>query len=340
MRAANVRKVSTNAVAPTIDFQPISFSGGCRGLGRSNVGLLHDCHKWKRFYSRGHRVPHPKAFRTVVRVLRVDLVDYSHNLVPYEEGWQLQKQLVDHVCQQTDSDNKAGVVVILQHLPVYTLGAGSTEKNLLFEPEHSPYPLYRTERGGEVTYHGPGQLVMYPVLNLRHFKQDLHWYLRQLEEVIIRALSEVSGLQGERVEGLTGVWVGGNKVAAIGVRASRWVTYHGLALNVSTDLSHFSKIVPCGIADKGVTSIMHLMQQEQQKSTSKFIPSSNINGTGQQVNPAASSSARGAQENERVLEQHLLREYQHGLLDSFEQVFGVELVADLEATREVALQTR
>lgn len=129
-------------------------------------------------------------------------------------------------------------------------------------------------------------------------------------------------------------------MAAIGVRASRWVTYHGLALNVSTDLSHFSKIVPCGIADKGVTSIMHLMQQEQQKSTSKFIPSSNSNGTGQQVNPAASSSARGAQENERVLEQHLLREYQHGLLDSFEQVFGVELVADLEATREVALQTR
>ncbi|KAJ9521453.1 hypothetical protein QJQ45_008761 [Haematococcus lacustris] len=111
------------------------------------------------------------------------------------------------------------VAVLLQHEPVFTLGTGSTESNLLFDPAASSIPLFRTERGGEVTYHGPGQLVLYPLLHLTQHQQDLHWYLRALEDVVIRALDQVSGLQGERLPGLTGVWVQGKKVAAIGVRA-------------------------------------------------------------------------------------------------------------------------
>ncbi len=110
---------------------------------------------------------------------------------------------------------------LLQHPPTYTLGAGSTVDNLKFSQSDSPLPLFRVERGGEVTYHGPGQLVMYPILNLQRHQPDLHWYLRNLEEVVIRALEEVSGLRGERIPGLTGVWVDGHKVAAIGVRAKK-----------------------------------------------------------------------------------------------------------------------
>ena len=109
-----------------------------------------------------------------------------------------------------------------------------------------------------MTYHGPGQLVLYPILNLRQFEADLHWYLRTLEDVVIDTLAEF-GLQGERIEGLTGVWVDGAKVGAIGVRAKRWITYHGLALNVTTDLSPFRDIVPCGIEDRPVTSMYDLL---------------------------------------------------------------------------------
>ncbi|EFJ49466.1 hypothetical protein VOLCADRAFT_59336, partial [Volvox carteri f. nagariensis] len=152
-------------------------------------------------------------------------------------------------------------LLLLQHPPVYTMGAGSTTDNLRFPPGSPPIPLFRTERGGEVTYHGPGQLVMYPILDLQALKPDLHWYLRQLEEVVIRALDLVSGLKGERLEGLTGVWVEGAKVAAIGVRAKKWVSYHGLALNVVTDLAPFSRIVPCGISDRPVTSVRQLLLQ-------------------------------------------------------------------------------
>lgn len=145
-------------------------------------------------------------------------------------------------------------MLLLEHSPVYTLGQGSDIQFLKFDPVQSSVEVVRIERGGEVTYHCPGQLVGYPILNLAHYQKDLHWYLRQLEEVVIRVLTEY-GLEGTRIPGLTGVWVEGYKVAAIGIKVSRWITMHGFALNVCPDLSGFQAIVPCGIADKPVGSL-------------------------------------------------------------------------------------
>jgi lipoyl(octanoyl) transferase len=125
---------------------------------------------------------------------------------------------------------------------------------LKFNPEKSEYELYRIERGGEVTYHCPGQLVGYPILNLQHYQTDLHWYLRRLEEVIICVLDSYR-LKGYRIPGLTGVWLEDKKVAAIGIKVRRWITMHGFALNVCPDLSGFKYIIPCGIENKSVTSL-------------------------------------------------------------------------------------
>ena len=120
-------------------------------------------------------------------------------------------------------------VWLLQHPPCYTLGRGASDQHLLFDPSDPPAPLHRIDRGGEVTHHMPGQLVAYPVLDLRRRRCDLHWYLRELEQVVLDVLSQL-GLCGERVEGMTGVWLDGRKVAAIGVGCRRWITQHGLAL--------------------------------------------------------------------------------------------------------------
>lgn len=174
--------------------------------------------------------------------------DLSRHLVPYVDAWEWQKAAVEaRLSALNNGTPLCDTVLLLQHPPVYTLGTRSTLDNVLFDASNPPAEIYRTERGGEVTYHGPGQLVMYPILDLRNQQMDLHWYLRSLEEVIIRALKTSCGIVGERVEGMTGVWADGCKVAAIGVRVSRWVTYHGLALNVSTDLSPFKEIIPCGL---------------------------------------------------------------------------------------------
>lgn len=129
-----------------------------------------------------------------------------------------------------------------------------------FDPTEDTNLLYRTERGGEVTYHCPDQLVGYPILNLQRHQRDLHWYLRQLEEVIIQLLA-VYGLRGDRLEGLTGVWVEGRKVAAIGIKVKRWITMHGFALNVCPDLTGFTKIVPCGIGDRPVGSLAQFLPE-------------------------------------------------------------------------------
>lgn len=154
----------------------------------------------------------------------------------------------------------ADTVILLQHSPVYTMGTASTEDYLNFDIKDAPFNVYRTERGGEVTYHGPGQLVMYPIINLRNHEMDLHWYLRMLEEIVIRVLSSTFSIKASRLDGLTGVWVGNQKVAAIGIRVSKWITYHGLALNVTTDLTPFNWIVPCGIRDRKVGNIKGLLE--------------------------------------------------------------------------------
>ncbi|KAL6770239.1 LPL2 [Auxenochlorella protothecoides x Auxenochlorella symbiontica] len=226
----------------------------------------------------------------------VALYDYWDRIVPYEQAWSLQHRLLEEV---QAGMHGVGAVILLQHSPVYTLGAGSTIDHLRFDPSNPPHPLFRTERGGEVTYHGPGQLVMYPILDLKQLTQDLHWYLRSLEEVAIRALEAVSGIEGKREPGRTGVWVDGRKLAAIGVRARRWVTCHGLALNVAPDLGPFSSIVPCGIAGREVGSVWEASREAEDDRQDSSI------------------QAQQAQ---------LLREYAVALLEAAEDVFVMRLV--------------
>ncbi|KMZ59451.1 Lipoyltransferase [Zostera marina] len=186
--------------------------------------------------------------------------DLHDELVPYEEAWSLQKSLVEkRRILMAEDDDSSDMLIILQHHPVYTLGTNSAEKYLNFQMKDAPFDVFRTERGGEVTYHGPGQLVVYPILNLRYHNMDLHWYLRSLEEVVIRVLASSFSIKAKRLDGLTGVWVGNSKVCALGIRVTQWITYHGLALNVNVDLSPFEHIVPCGIKDRRVGSIARIL---------------------------------------------------------------------------------
>ncbi|WP_072621410.1 lipoyl(octanoyl) transferase LipB [Spirulina major] len=175
----------------------------------------------------------------------------------YPTVWQWQRALLK---ARLDNPALADVLLLVEHPPVYTLGTGSTLDHLKFDPAQSPAALHRTERGGEVTYHCPGQLVGYPIVNLCRHQPDLHWYLRQLEAVIIQTLAAF-GVQGERVPGLTGVWVEGVKVAAIGIKVKRWITMHGFALNVCPDLAGFEQIVPCGIRDRAVGSLVQFVPE-------------------------------------------------------------------------------
>ena len=175
----------------------------------------------------------------------------NQKLVKYSEAWADQRSLVN---ERIDNPNLNDVLILLEHPPVYTLGTGSTVDFLKFAPQESEFEIHRVERGGEVTYHCPNQLVGYPILNLRYYQQDLHWYLRQLETVIINAVANY-GLKAYRVPEFTGVWLEGKKIAAIGIKVRRWITMHGLALNVCPDMRGFQRIVPCGIADKPVGSL-------------------------------------------------------------------------------------
>lgn len=176
-------------------------------------------------------------------------------LVPYEQALALQKQLVEDRKAQRIPDQ----LILLQHPPVITLGVKSRDDrtHVLASPDElsrQGVELFETGRGGDVTFHGPGQLVGYPIVDLNPDRRDVHRYVRDLEEVLIQVAASF-GISAGRQAGLTGVWVGNEKLAAIGVRIARWVTSHGFALNVATDLSHFDLIVPCGIRDKGVTSL-------------------------------------------------------------------------------------
>ncbi len=149
------------------------------------------------------------------------------------------------------------VLMLVEHPPVITLGRASKDAHLLANPDQLKargVEVFEVERGGDVTFHGPGQLVGYPIIDLKRHKQDLHWYLRQVEEILIRALGDI-GIPGDRVEKYTGVWTKGRKIASIGVHARDWVTWHGFALNVATELSYFDLIVPCGIPQVAMTSV-------------------------------------------------------------------------------------
>ena len=179
-------------------------------------------------------------------------------LVPYAEALELQKQLVEDRKAERIPDQ----LLLLEHPPVITFGvkARNDRSNVVASPAAlaaAGVELFETGRGGDVTYHGPGQLVGYPILDLRPDRCDVHRYVRDLEEALI-VTATAFDVSSNRVKGLTGTWVGNEKLAAIGVRISRWVTSHGFALNVNTNLSHFDFIVPCGIVDKGVTSLSRL----------------------------------------------------------------------------------
>ena len=179
--------------------------------------------------------------------------------VPYAEALVLQRQLVE----ERRADRIGDVLLLVEHPHVLTLGVrGDGGRSHIIAPAERLAALdvavHEPGRGGDITYHGPGQLVGYPILDLKPDRCDVHRYVRDLEEVLIRVAADY-GITADRVTGLTGVWVGGEKLAAIGVRIARWITSHGFALNVSTDLDFFKLIVPCGIADRGVTSLSALL---------------------------------------------------------------------------------
>lgn len=175
----------------------------------------------------------------------------------YKAVWDLQKEMQ----QQRIKGDIEDTLILVEHDPVYTLGKNANEDHLLQSRDQS-VDVFNIERGGDITFHGPGQLVVYPILDLSNYKKSVSWYMRTLEQVLIDTLIEFK-IIAQRNDGLTGVWVGDEKIAALGVRISRWVTMHGFALNVNPDLSFYDGIIPCGIFDHGVTSMEQLLGETQ-----------------------------------------------------------------------------
>ncbi len=208
----------------------------------------------------------------------------------YQQAWDYQTQLFNSILDvksrnRTASENDQlttnNYLLFCEHPHVYTLGKSGNEDNLLIKKEELPAigaTYHHINRGGDITYHGPGQLVGYPILDLENFFTDIHQYMRFLEEAIIQTLAEFNIIAG-RIKGLTGVWLDvddpkkARKICALGVKTSRWVTLHGFALNVNTDLSYFDKMIPCGISDKAVTSMAKelnkVVDMDQVKNTLK-----------------------------------------------------------------------
>jgi len=180
--------------------------------------------------------------------------------IEYSEAYEQQKRL----WSLRLSDEIPDILLLLEHPPTFTIGKSGKLENLLLTKEELAQcgiSLFFTDRGGDITYHGPGQLVAYPIIDLRNWGKDIHRYVRSLEEVVIRTLADFSIAAG-RDEKHVGVWVGQEKIAAIGVGVRKWVTMHGLALNVNPNLQHFALINPCGILDRGVTSMTRLLGQD------------------------------------------------------------------------------
>ncbi len=174
--------------------------------------------------------------------------------LPYQEALALQEKLVAERIERTGEHGD--LLLLLEHEPVYTIGR-TRDQSSLRDASHLPHPVVQINRGGQATYHGPGQLVGYPILDLKPRGEDLHLYLRTLESLLIDTLGETYGIEATRREGLTGVWVGQRKIASIGIGVRRWIAMHGFALNVCGDLAPFNEITPCGIAGVEMTSIEH-----------------------------------------------------------------------------------
>jgi len=202
---------------------------------------------------------------------KLDVLDLG--LRNYKEVWDLQRKLV----YKRISDDIPDSLILVEHFPVITLGRQAKKEEVLVSKSYLSerrISLFQIERGGKATFHGPGQLVAYPIINLALNEKDLHKYLRNLEETVIRLLKKV-GVKGERKERYTGVWVKDKKIASIGIAIKKWVTYHGLALNVNVDLSYFSLIFPCGMDNKKITSLREIFSYpvEMDKVKKLFIKS-------------------------------------------------------------------
>jgi lipoyl(octanoyl) transferase len=188
------------------------------------------------------------------------LVYCDLGLIDYKDAWDIQKSV-----HQLRAENKIDdVLFLLEHPHTYTLGKTADKENLVGDKKYldeNNISVYDIDRGGDITYHGPGQIVGYPIISLTNWKQDTHKYLRAIEEVILRVCTEYN-LTGSRVEKYTGVWIEDRKICAIGIKVSRWITMHGFAFNVNTDLKLFDGIIPCGISDKEVTSLNRELNKE------------------------------------------------------------------------------
>jgi lipoate-protein ligase B len=199
------------------------------------------------------------AKQSVVQKSRIEtgLSILNLGIVPYEEAFQLQKKMARRRIEGEIGDH----LLLLEHPPVITVGRNAGLENILADSqflEKEGISVIQTDRGGDVTYHGPGQLVGYPILNLKRIRPDVQWYVSMLEESIIETLQNFS-IQATRAKGMRGVWVEGYKIASIGVRISKWVTHHGFALNVNTNLSHFELIRPCGLVGIKMTSMEKIL---------------------------------------------------------------------------------
>lgn len=192
----------------------------------------------------------------------------------YQPVWDLQRSVQEKLIEEKRAESKGefegerknDALIFVEHPHVYTMGKSGAEENMLrsmLELQKLEAEFVKIDRGGDITYHGPGQIVGYPIMDLDRYFTDIHKYLRFLEEVLIRVCGDYD-LEAGRIDGLTGVWIGEEKIAALGIRSSRWVTMHGFAFNVNTDLSYFGHIVPCGITDKAVTSLQAQLGQKME----------------------------------------------------------------------------
>jgi len=215
------------------------------------------------------------AKNSTSRSKKIEILDLG--MQAYKKSWNFQKSLLKKRSNNEINDT----LIFVEHEPVYTLGKNANENHILQNyPEE--IKTFHIERGGDVTYHGPGQLVGYPILDLREYKKSISWYMRTLEQIIIDTLSEFN-IQADRKNGLTGVWYKNEKIAALGVRVSKWITMHGFSLNINPDLNYYKSIIPCGIFEYGVTSMSKILNEEVDKELVKsalkikFLDQFNIN---------------------------------------------------------------